>query len=184
MALQRGVRVFPIGYFHGAASGKSDAFGPGSGSNRAGRSPLRNVVSVPMLSAMSNEPIAFSRAARPAARQGQSGHAKTIGWSAGKVRFDRSELNRILNLYGRMVVAGEWRDYAIDFLEDAAVFSVYRRTSEMPLYRIERRPKLRDRQGQYAVVAAGGQILKRGHDLATVLRVLERRLVKAVQAAE
>jgi hypothetical protein len=135
---------------------------------------------------MSDEPIAFTRAAQPpAARQGHSGGStKNMGWSAGKVRFDRTELNRILNLYGRMVVAGEWRDYAIDFLDDAAVFSVYRRTSEMPLYRIEKRPKLRDRQGQYAVVAAGGQILKRGHELATVLRILERKLVKAVQAAE
>jgi hypothetical protein len=79
-----------------------------------------------------------------------------------------------------MVVAGEWRDYAIDFLEDAAVFSAYRRTSEMPLYRIEKRPRLKDRQGQYAVVAASGQILKRGHDLPTVLRVLERKLLRAV----
>ena len=183
MTLQSGVRVFPIGYFHGALSTQSDGR---RGSARPDRCLLRNVASVPMLSGMTNEPIVFSRAAeRPAARQGQAGaSAKNIGWSAGKVRFDRTELNRILNLYGRMVVAGEWRDYAIDFLDDGAVFSVYRRTSEMPLYRIEKRPKLRERQGQYAIVAAGGQILKRGHDLATVLRVLERKLVKAVQAAE
>ena len=100
-----------------------------------------------------------------------------------RTRFDPGELNRILNIYGRMVVAGEWRDYAIDFLDDAAVFSAYRRTSEMPLYRIEKRPRLKDRQGQYAVVAPGGQILKRGHDLSTVLRVLERKLYKVVRAA-
>ena len=106
------------------------------------------------------------------------------GWTAGRARFDRAELKRILNLYGRMVVAGEWRDYAIDFLEDAAIFSVFRRTSEMPRDRIEKRPRFRERQGQYAVVAASGLILKRGHDLSTVLRVLERKLVKAVQAAE
>lgn len=99
------------------------------------------------------------------------------------VRFDRRELNRILNLYGRMVAAGEWRDYAIDFGEDCAVFSVYRRTSEMPLYRIEKRPRLRARQGQYAVIAVTGHILKRGHDLDTVLRVLDRKLIKALEQA-
>jgi hypothetical protein len=136
---------------------------------------------------MDDEPIVFARAEdRPPARQVSTGGSSrnTSGWTAGRTRFDRTELKRILNLYGRMVVAGEWRDYAIDFLEDAAVFSVFRRTSEMPLYRIEKRPKLRERQGQYAVVAASGLILKRGHDLSTVLRVLERKLVKAVQAAE
>ena len=136
---------------------------------------------------MSDEPIVFARAEdRPTARPVQTGGIpkNTIGWTAGRIRFDRLELKRILNIYGRMVVAGEWRDYAIDFLDDAAVFSVFRRTSEMPLYRIEKRPKLKERQGQYAVVAASGHILKRGHDLATVLRVLERKLVKAVQAAE
>jgi hypothetical protein len=141
---------------------------------------------------MDDEPIVFARAedrspARPVQTSGSSKNgiaATTVGWTAGRTRFDRIELKRILNLYGRMVVAGEWRDYAIDFLDDAAVFSVFRRSSEMPLYRIEKRPKLRDRQGQYAVVAASGLILKRGHDLSTVLRVLERKLVKAVQAAE
>jgi hypothetical protein len=95
------------------------------------------------------------------------------------VRFDRAELNRILSIYGRMVAAGEWRDYAIDFLEDRAVFSVFRRTSEMPLYRIEKNPRLRNRQGQYSVIAATGHVLKRGHDLAQVLRILERKLIKA-----
>jgi len=81
-----------------------------------------------------------------------------------------------------MVMAGEWRDYAIDFRDEVAVFSVFRRTSEIPLYTVEKRPKLKDRQGQYSVVAAGGQVLKRGHDLSTVLRVLDRKLLKAVAA--
>lgn len=128
-----------------------------------------------MLAAMDNEPIAFGRT-QDSASASQSNRAKL------PVRFDRLELNRILNIYGRMVVAGEWRDYAIDFLDDAAVFSVFRRTSEMALYRIEKRPKLRARQGEYAVIApASGFVLKRGHDLASVLRVLERKLVKAVE---
>ncbi len=96
------------------------------------------------------------------------------------VSFDRKELFEILNLYGRMVAAGEWRDYAIDHLKDMAVFSVFRRTSEAPLYRIEKQPRLARRQGAYCVVSASGQILKRGHELATVLRVLERRRLKLV----
>jgi hypothetical protein len=79
-----------------------------------------------------------------------------------------------------MVAAGEWRDYGISSLRDLAVFSVFRRTAENPLYRIEKRPKLRGRQGQYAVVGMDGQILKRGHDLKTVLRVLERKLIRSV----
>ena len=90
-----------------------------------------------------------------------------------QVRFTREELGLILNLYGRRVAEGEWRDYAIDFRRDKAVFAVHRRTSEMPLYRIEKDPKLARRQGAYAVVAASGLVLKRGHDLARVLRVLE-----------
>ncbi len=93
-----------------------------------------------------------------------------------EVRFDRTELNAILRVYGRMVAAGEWRDYAIDHLPDEAVFSVFRRTSEMPLYRISKQPKLARRQGAYSVTAAGGLILKRGHDLRQVLRVLEPKL--------
>nr|WP_312861701.1 DUF2794 domain-containing protein [Segnochrobactrum spirostomi] len=94
----------------------------------------------------------------------------------GEVRaiaFDRRELDAILRLYGRMVAAGEWRDYAIDFRREEAVFSVYRRTSEMPLYRIVKAPKLARKQGAYSVVAAGGMILKRGPDLGRVLAVLE-----------
>lgn len=97
-----------------------------------------------------------------------------------QVSFDRHELSRILALYGRMVACGEWRDYAISCLRDMAVFAIFRRTAEFPLYRIEKRPKLRSRQGMYAVVGADGQVLRRGHDLAAVLRVLEARLIRAV----
>ena len=82
----------------------------------------------------------------------------------------------ILNLYGRMVAAGEWRDYAMDFLKDKAVFSVYRRTSEYPLYRIEKIPRLARRQGAYSVVTVTGLVLKRGADLKRVLAVLDRKL--------
>ena len=137
---------------------------------------------------MTDEPIASNRAEAPTfARISYKGASGDGGVSRSEfrdksIRFDRPELNRILNTYGRMVIAGEWRDYAIDFREDVAVFSVYRRASEMPLYSIEKRPRLKDRQGQYSVVAAGGAILKRGHDLAQVLRVLERKLLKAVAA--
>ncbi|HXC55019.1 MAG TPA: DUF2794 domain-containing protein [Rhizomicrobium sp.] len=102
--------------------------------------------------------------------------------TAAQVRFDRAELNRILTLYGRMVAAGEWRDYAIDFLDEVAVFSIFRRASEMPLFRVEKRPKLRGRQGMYAVIAAGGHILKRGHDLVQVLRVFDKTVMKATSA--
>ncbi len=98
-----------------------------------------------------------------------------------QVAFDRAELSLILTLYGRMVSAGEWRDYGISCLRDVAVFSIFRRTAENPLYRVEKRPKLRSRQGLYAVVGMDGQILKRGHDLRVVLRVLERKLIRAVE---
>jgi hypothetical protein len=98
-----------------------------------------------------------------------------------QVAFHRTELAVILSLYGRMVAAGEWRDYGISCLRDVAVFSVFRRTAEHPLYRIEKRPKLRNKQGQYAVIGMDGQILKRGHDLKTVLRVLERKLIRAIE---
>jgi len=103
---------------------------------------------------------------------------------ASEITFSRRELDRILSLYGRMVAAGEWRDYAIDFGDDCATFSIYRRTSEMPIFRIEKRPKLRARQGQYAAIAVTGHVLKRGHDLTTVLRVFDRKLIKALAAAE
>ncbi|MFN3723864.1 MAG: DUF2794 domain-containing protein [Paracoccaceae bacterium] len=97
-----------------------------------------------------------------------------------QVCFDRHELSAILALYGRMVAMGEWRDYGISTLRDFAVFEVYRRTAETPLYRIEKRPKLRGKQGIYAVVGMDGQILRRGGDLAQVLRVLERKLIRPV----
>ncbi len=92
------------------------------------------------------------------------------------VSFNRTELGEILRVYGRMVAAGEWRDYAIDMLKDRAVFSIFRRSSEMPLFRVEKNPKLARRQGAYSVVAAGGLVMKRGQDLSQVLRVFDGRL--------
>ena len=88
--------------------------------------------------------------------------------------FSRLELDRLLNLYGRMVAAGHWRDYAIDGLKEAAVFSVFRRASEAPLYRIEKRPALARRQGAWMVIGHGGAILRRGHELDQVLRFFDR----------
>jgi len=136
---------------------------------------------------MSDEPIVFARAEMPSS-------ARSFSWGAAsgasgsnsnselrdRVRFDRRELKRILDLYGAMVMAGEWRDYAIDFRNDVAVFSVFRRSSEMPIYTIEKRPKLKDRQGQYSVIAAGGPVMKRGNELSAVLRVLQMKLLKVV----
>lgn len=90
------------------------------------------------------------------------------------VRFDRRELSVILRLYGREVATGEWRDYALDFGRERAVFAIFRRTGEAPLYRIEKDPKRAEKQGAYAVIAQGGRVLKRGHDLERVLRVLEK----------
>jgi hypothetical protein len=111
---------------------------------------------------------------------------RTLG-SAGpaaksdEIFFDRRELSQILNVYGRKVAEGEWRDYAIGAGRDKAVFSVFRRAADYPLYRIEKSPRLARRQGAYSVIAATGHILKRGHDLARVLRVLDKglRLVEA-----
>ena len=102
------------------------------------------------------------------------------GATPQQVAFDRQELSVILGLYGRMVAAGEWRDYGISNLRDCAIFSVFRRTAEHPIYRIEKHPRMRGRQGMYSVVGMDGRILKRGHDLKTVLRVLERKLIRAV----
>jgi len=93
-----------------------------------------------------------------------------------QVSFDRHELRAILDLYGRKVAEGEWRDYAVDFTRDRAVFSIFRRSSEVPLYRVEKDPRLARRQGAYSVVAGTGLILKRGHDLRHVLRVLDKPL--------
>ncbi|WP_417307537.1 DUF2794 domain-containing protein [Devosia sp.] len=94
------------------------------------------------------------------------------------VSFDRRELTSILNLYGRKVAAGEWRDYAMDFLRERALFSIYKRASERPIYVVEKNPKLRNRQGQYLVTGQDGRVLKRGHELANVLRALEMAVVK------
>jgi Protein of unknown function (DUF2794) len=96
--------------------------------------------------------------------------------SETNISFDRRELTTILDVYGRFVAAGEWRDYALDFGKEKAVFAVFRRTAELPLYRIEKNPKLAAKQGTYAVVAGTGLILKRGADLAKVLRVFEKPL--------
>jgi hypothetical protein len=105
-------------------------------------------------------------------RGGEGSHAVV----PGKVTFSRRELDRILGLYGRMVAAGEWRDYAIDFLKDRAVFSVFRRASEVPLYRIEKNPRLARKQGAYSVISATGLIVRRGHELDGVLRAVDKSL--------
>ncbi|QTD56548.1 DUF2794 domain-containing protein [Parasphingorhabdus cellanae] len=97
-----------------------------------------------------------------------------------QVGFERKEMERILNLYGRMVAAGHWRDYAMDMGKDAAIFAAFRRTSERPQMRIEKRPADRNKQGMWTLHGEHGQILKRGHDLAGVLAPMERRLVKLV----
>lgn len=97
-----------------------------------------------------------------------------------QVAFERRELQRILDLYGRMVAAGEWRDYAMNFEKDAASFSAFRRASERPQARIEKRPALRGRQGMWTLFGEAGQVLRRGHELAGVLFPLERRLLKVV----
>ncbi len=97
------------------------------------------------------------------------------------VSFDRHELQAILSVYGRMVALGEWRDYAITSLKDVAVFSIFRRTAEHPLYRVEKRPRLRGRQGIYSVVGMDGAILRRGHEIEPVLKVLEHRTIRAVE---
>jgi len=99
-----------------------------------------------------------------------------------QVGFDRLELQRILDVYGRMVAAGIWRDYAMDFGKDAASFCAFRRAAERPQARIEKRPSLRNRQGMWTLFGEAGQVLKRGHELANVLGLLERRLLKVVEA--
>lgn len=97
-----------------------------------------------------------------------------------QVGFERAELTRILDLYGRMVAAGHWRDYAMDLGREAAIFSAFRRATERPEFRIEKRPALRNRQGMWALVGESGAVIKRGHDLAAVLAPVERRLMKLV----
>jgi hypothetical protein len=115
------------------------------------------------------DPSGSHAAARAAANH-------VAGSLPNRVTFNRLELHRILNLYGRMVADGEWRDYAIDFLKDRAVFSVFRRSSEMPIYRIEKDPRLARKQGMYSVITATGLILRRGHELERVLLVIDRKL--------
>ena len=104
-----------------------------------------------------------------------SGRSRREPPAPRQTAFNRQELYTILNVYGRQVAVGEWRDYAITHAKDKAVFSIFRRSSEMPLYTVEKRPDLAKKQGAYSVVAAGGMILKRGHDLKQVLRVIDRR---------
>ena len=119
-----------------------------------------------------SEPIIFhprdaGQTSQPAAKAARDG--------VFEAAFSRQELSAILAVYGRKVAQGEWRDYAIDLLRDRAVFSVFRKTSEFPLYRIEKNPKLARKQGAYSVVTPTGLILKRGHDLKRVLDVLDSR---------
>jgi hypothetical protein len=125
---------------------------------------------------MVEEPISLHRAALFLEKSARDMSVAVLP----QITFDRSELNRILAVYGRMVAAGEWRDYALDFLDEVAVFSIFRHACEMPLFRIEKRPRLRGRQGQYSVIAAGGVILKRGHELAQVLKIFDKKLLKAL----
>jgi hypothetical protein len=117
----------------------------------------------------------MSEEADPSESRAAARHA-AAGPLPSRVTFNRVELNRILNLYGRMVADGEWRDYAIDFLRDRAVFSVFRRASEVPIYRIEKDPRLARKQGIYSVISASGLILRRGHELERVLLVIDRKL--------
>lgn len=100
--------------------------------------------------------------------------------SSAQIGFDRAELKRIMDLYGRMVAAGQWKDYAIEFRDDAAVFWAFRRTAERPEYKIEKRPALQARQGMWALIGEHGMVLKRGHELGPVLAPVERRLMKLV----
>ncbi len=103
------------------------------------------------------------------------------GGRPSQIGFDRVELNRILDLYGRMVAAGHWKDYAIELGRDAAIFAAFRRSAERPEFRIEKHPALRNRQGMWALVGEAGQVVKRGHELGPVLAPLERRLMKLVE---
>ena len=132
------------------------------------------------------EPIAmFGAGLSPSSSrksQGQSFNQKNANWSGAKTTapvprttFNRQELNSILSVYGRQVAAGEWRDYAIYHGSDTAIFSIFRRSSEMPLYTVEKRPDLARKQGIYSVVAAGGRIMRRGQDLKQVLRIIDRK---------
>ncbi len=122
------------------------------------------------------EPISFSALRRAPGNQGPAQSTHSPPTATTRVFFTRLELNAILNLYGHKVAAGEWRDYAIDFGKEKATFSVFRHTSEVPLYRIEKNPKLARKQGAFSIVTTTGLILRRGHDLARVLEALHQRL--------
>lgn len=114
----------------------------------------------------------------PSSRGGSMGEPSAASYDRAEPRqisFNRRELNEILRVYGRMVAEGEWRDYAIDLLREKAVFSIFRRATEVPLFRIEKDPKMTRKQGAYSVIAPGGMILRRGHDLAKVLRVFDKK---------
>jgi hypothetical protein len=101
--------------------------------------------------------------------------------AAAQTGFDRAELNRIVDLYGRMVAAGLWKDYSMEFARDHAAFWAFRRSAERPEYKIEKRPALRNKQGMWALIGEGGQVLRRGHELGPVLAPVERRLLKLVE---
>jgi len=109
------------------------------------------------------------------------GDAPANGPQVGPVFFDRKELDLILRVYGRMVAAGEWRDYAMIGHKDVAEFAVFRRSGDAPLYRIEKRPALQAKQGQWAVIGEGGVVLKRGRELPQVLRVFDSRKFQVVE---
>ena len=122
-----------------------------------------------------SEPIAFRRTLSSVSHGPPwQGNSPSRSSSPAVVAFNRQELNQILHVYGRRVAAGEWRDYAIDMGRDSAVFSIFRRTCEVPIYRVEKNPKLARKQGAYSVITATGLILKRGHDLLRVLTVLDK----------
>lgn len=124
-----------------------------------------------------NEPIAF----RPRSGASQAGTKPLPPSLPAAVAFDRRELSEILTVYGRKVAAGEWKDYSMDFGRETATFSVFRKASEWPLYRIEKAPKNARRQGAYSVIATTGLILKRGHDLKRVLEVFDTRSLYVVE---
>ena len=127
----------------------------------------------------SDESVTSLASLRPATT---TGHSNQQPKPPQQICFHRMELTNILNVYGRMVAAGEWRDYAIDTLKDRAVFSIFRRSSEMPIYRIEKNPKLARRQGAYSLISQQGQILKRGHELDSILKLLNQKLLKIVES--
>lgn len=126
-----------------------------------------------------SDPIRFRPREAGGPSLGLQSHTSSGRSPAPVVAFNRLELDAILAVYARKVAEGEWRDYALEMGRDRAVFAIFRRCSEYPLFRIEKCPKLARRQGAYSVIAAGGLILKRGHELARVLTALESmKLVK------